>query len=131
GEVTADGMLHSTATGFADWGAGFGVDLNNDNSTSMSCAYNASVHTGVQFTITTDVDLSFLVATVGTDADDDHYMMTIPAGTSGQFQAPFASLMQGGWGTAATWDPATITALQWQAAAGVDYNVTLDDVSFY
>jgi hypothetical protein len=35
------------------------------------------------------------------------------------------------WADPADWDPSKILQLQWQAAASVDFEITLDDVAFY
>ena len=47
------GVLTASASGFTEWGAGFGVSLNNDDTTGAPCPYDASVYDGVRFDITT------------------------------------------------------------------------------
>jgi hypothetical protein len=131
GEPSADGALHSTGSGFTEYGAGVGVDLNNDNAAGEPCEYDASFYTGIQFNLTTDAALSFKVALKATEADSGHYEFPIAATDSGLIQVPFTMLAQPTWAEAATWDPGKIVQLQWQAAADVDFTFTLDDVSFY
>lgn len=126
------GVLHATGSGFADY-VGFGVDLNNDNRNSKPCEYDASVHTGIQFDIMSDVDVLFQVALPGTASSSDHYGITVPASaTLTTFKAPFAMLMQGGWGDETAWDATKILQLQWQVAdPTMAFDITLDNVSFY
>jgi len=125
------GVLHSTGSGFMDY-VGFGVDLNNDNAAGEPCEYDASAHTGIQFDITNDVEVTFQVALPATKTDSDHYGISIPAGTNTGFKAPFASLMQPDWGTATDWDAGKILQLQWQITdPTAAFDITLDNVTFY
>jgi len=126
------GVFSSTATGYTSY-AGFGVSLNANDSTGMDCDYNASVHTGVQFDITTDVAMSFQVAMAATATDSAHFEYVVAAGTSGTVQVPFAMLMQPDWTQLppVTFNAATIQKLQWQSPNGANYTVTIDNVAFY
>jgi len=131
GAPGSGGVLHSTGSGFTEY-VGFGVDLNNDNANQEPCEYDASFHTGIQFDITNDTDVTFQVALPGTTDSSDHYGIAVPAGTNVAFKAPFASLMQGGWGDEAAWDPSKILQLQWQVTdPTAAFDITLDNVTFY
>lgn len=125
------GVLTSSGSGFTEY-VGFGVDLNNDNAAGEPCPYDASFHTGIQFDITNDVEVTFQIALPETAADSGHYGISVPAATNGTFMAPFAMLAQPEWGAAADWDPSKIVQLQWQITdPTMAFDITLDNVSFY
>ncbi len=131
GAPGSGGVLSSSGSGFTEY-VGFGVDLNNDNANSEPCPYDASIHTGIQFDITNDVEVTFQIALPGTVADSGHYGISVPAATNGTFMAPFTMLEQPSWGEAATWDPSKIVQLQWQITdPTMAFSITLDNVSFY
>lgn len=150
GSASATGMMESSGGGFTGWGAGVGVDLNNDNTAMMSCVYNASAYQGVSFTVNTNVTLRFRVSipettesvnggTCMADCNDMHGFAIDPTTAPTPFMVPFASgLAQEGWGAPATFDATRIMQLSWQVVSpnedgmGIpDFSFSVDDVSFF
>lgn len=135
-------VLSFSASGFTDWGSGFGVGFNWN---SGQCTYDASVYDGVEFwlkgegnTRVTLQNLSVRPIALGgqcpTDAScfDSHGVdLTLPA-TWTHFRLPFADFLQAGWGTGVgPLDPAALYVLEFQLGGIGSHSVWLDDVAFY
>lgn len=166
-DASADLVLHSTGEGFSParllpdgsfaFGAGVGAILSVDPTTDEAVPYDASGYAGLGFSFaisfpsSTPVQLSFLVGTSATTPvedggtctegcfDDFGVVGSIPFSPftfSGVL--PFEALTQGGFGTPATFDPATILSLKWiiafpdvgQPASANQFDFQLDDVAF-
>jgi len=148
---TATPKFAATTSGpaFTSYGAGMGFDFNN--TAKKSCPYNASVYTGIKFWAKantgnmTGMTLKAMIkipATTPTTADggtcaakcEDHFFLKpAPALTATwtQYTMPFASIAQDGFGTAATFDKTSLLGVQFQVAASVAFNFSIDDITFY
>lgn len=166
-DASADLVLHSTGEGFSParplpdgtfaFGAGVGAILSIDPATDEALPYDASGYAGIGFSFaisfpsSTPVQLSFLVGTSATTPvenggtctegcfDDFGFVGSIPFSPfSFSGVLPFEALTQGGFGTPATFDPATILSLKWiiafpdvgQSASANQFDFQLDDVAF-
>jgi hypothetical protein len=140
GRGTSTKAVHTTGSGFTDWGAGVGVGLNEDS--SKPCVYDASVHTGIELWAKGDATVRMNVATIAT-ADkteggscstscDDHFGASLDlTSTWTKYTIAFTDLQQAGWGTVASFDAAKLLGLSWQVPGGVDFDFWIDDVTFY
>jgi len=165
-DASANFVLHTAGEGFSSlapqpdgsipFGAGVGAVLSVD-STGFELPYDASGYAGIGFDFSisfpssTPVQLAFLVGTSATtpvelggtctDAcfDDFGFVGTVPFSPfSFSGVLPFEALTQGGFGTPATFDPATILSVKWiiafpdfgQSAAANRFDFQLDNVSF-
>lgn len=154
---TATGVGHSatslkaaltTGSGFKTWGAGLGVDFNN--TPAFSCPYNATAYSGIKFWAKTTATFKAMVQIPATTAKqttadsatcvsttmcNDHYYIQVPVSTAwAQFTITFAdstTFKQEGWGTPATFDKAHLLGLQFQVKQAVDFNISLDDLTFF
>jgi len=141
---TADGYNSTYAActsgaDFAEWGAGLGVNFNTVG--DIGCPYNASVYTGIHFCVkgsgTASVRIP-IAATVpiaegGSCADNcyDHFAISVPLTADWVCQdVRWADLSQGNWGTAATFDPATLISFQVQFAQNTTFEFCIDDLTF-
>lgn len=131
---------HTSGSGFTTWGAGFGFDLNNDGTSKKT--YSVGSFTGVAFYAKgTPFRLKVLTSATVPSTDGgsctgmkcgDNFGTAITATADYQeFVVPFSSLTQEGWGTAATFDPATVIGIQFQVGKGVTFDISIDDVGFY
>jgi hypothetical protein len=142
------------------FGAGVGTVLLFDTNAGKPLPYDASKYGGIAFSFRTvsgqrsPLLVSFLVATTATApidqggncdpatqvCDDDFgFVGTVPPGEFG-FSGGFSwgELRQQGFGTPATFDPATILNIKWimafpnfgQTAADDNFDFQLDDVTF-
>ncbi len=113
---------HTNGSGFSNWGAGMGFDLDNDG-VNPKKTYNVSAFTGITFWAKGSPMIRFKVlvaATVavaqgGTCAANcgDSHGMNIGLNQSWtQYTVPFSSLMQEGWGTAAVFNTSTVLSVQ-------------------
>jgi hypothetical protein len=138
---------HTDGTGFATWGFGMGIDLNNEGDdmggVGMRAVWDGSAHTGIAFRArgTVAMRLKVLVeavvptATGGTCTDmcEDSHGKIIPLGDEWtQYVVPFDELFQEGWGFGEVeLDPATLMSIQFQVAANTDGEVEIDELGFY
>jgi hypothetical protein len=129
-----------TGSGFKDYGAGFGFDLNNDGTTKGT--YDVSAFTGIAFYAKgTPFRLKVLTSatvptaeggTCATTKCSDNFGTAIPATADYQeFVVPFSSLTQEGWGDKVTFDPKTVIGIQFQVKANVTFDISIDDVGLY
>ncbi len=139
-------MAQTSGTGFTLWGAGVGVDLNNegdpDGGDGMRMMYDASAHQGIVFHArgNTAIRVKLLVDAVvpldtggscAADCEDAHGKIVPLSEEWQQFTVGFDEAFQEGWGTAATFDPATLISVQFQVSAGSDFEFALDQIGFY
>jgi hypothetical protein len=133
--------VHFTGSGFTDWGAIVGFNLNDAGLGRH--VYDAGGAGGVTFWMKSDapVNIQFpisqtaLIADGGTCVEatidcNDHFAFSITAPAAGwkQYQVPFTALRQR---SGATWNPATILGLQFLVPGGVSFDVWIDDIAFY
>jgi hypothetical protein len=137
--------MHTTGSGFAEWGAGIGIDLNNEGDpeggNGIKMIYDASGFTGIVLTAKGNAQLRAAVqieATIppaegGTcDIDcDPHGKVLLLTDEWQQFTLPFDQLNQEGWGTPASWDAAKVVGVQFKVAKGVDFDFWVDEIGFY
>jgi hypothetical protein len=140
-------MAHSDGAGFAEWGWGMGIDLNNAGDDmggpGLRMPYDGSAHTGIVFRARGDVSIRLKIlveAIVPADAggtcaemcEDAHGKIIALEGEWTQFVVPFTDLFQEGWGFGEVdLDPATLMSIQFQVAKSTDGMVEIDDVGFY
>jgi hypothetical protein len=131
---------HTSGSGFKDYGAGFGFDLNNDGTTKG--VYSVATFTGIAFWAKgTPFRLNVLTSatvptaeggTCATTKCSDNFGTTIAATADyQQFVVPFSSLKQEGWGDPTTWDATKVLAVQFKLGPNVTFDVSIDDVGLY
>jgi hypothetical protein len=156
---TSKFALHVSAKGFTVWGAGFGSDIAYgldaaaDSGASPRGSYDASGYTGIAFWARSEPGSKpglrlnvadknsapegglCVVDMTGMDPNRcyDDFGATIGITTAWDFfKFPFAEMKQRSFGLkAAAMDTAHLYGLQFQAPAGVDFDVWMDDVEFY
>lgn len=138
---------HTDGTGFATWGFGMGIDLDNAGDdmggVGMRAPWDGSAHTGIAFRArgTVAMRLKVLVeavvptATGGTCTDmcEDAHGKIIPLEDGWtQYVVGFDELFQEGWGFGEVeMDPATLMSIQFQVAANTDGEIEIDELGFY
>ncbi len=146
-----DGSLlgvHVTAdTGFTSWGSGVGFNLKAP-SEDVRLKYDVSRFSGIVFWAragTGTASLRFKVVTADITPNDepggecttncsDAYNAVINLTTTWvEYTIRFADLAQEGWGATPPggFDPTGVLAIQLHAAAGVGFNIWMDDVRFF
>jgi hypothetical protein len=153
---TLSPMFAATTSGpaFTSYGAGMGFDFNN---TAMkACPYDASAYKGITFYAKanaanmTGMTLKAMIkipattpvaqasgACAATSKCEDHYALKpAPALTMTwtKYTITFASAAtfgQNGFGTAATFDPSKIIAMQFQVDKNVKFDFSVDDITFF
>jgi hypothetical protein len=137
--------MHTTGSGFAEWGAGVGVDLNNAGDgmggNGIKMIYDASAFTGIvvmakgsgQVRASVQIEATIPVEEGGTCAlnCDPHGKVLLLSDEWQQFTLEFDELNQEGWGTPAAWNASTIVGLQFKVAANVDFDFWVDEIGFY
>ncbi|WP_437973339.1 hypothetical protein WMF11_31080 [Sorangium sp. So ce295] len=134
----------SWGTGFTEWGAGFGFDLNSPE--GVKATYDASAYTGITFWAKlgpgSGTSATVMISDPGTDAAGgacsdkcDAWQKTFAATEEWQqFTIPFAELKQGGWGDPAGTeqiDAAKLYSLQFQIGKAPKFDLYIDDLGFY
>jgi hypothetical protein len=131
--------LHTWGSGFDDWGAMVRADFNVQ--TGMAEPYDASAYTGVKlWARSNDLDTYRIRVQIPTPATDDncfqcgdHFGTTVETTPDwSEFVVPFEQMAQEGFGT-------EVGQLELEQAIGVqlgfprgeDFDVWIDDVSFY
>jgi hypothetical protein len=137
--------VHFTGSGFTDWGAILGLNLDSDGINRN--AYHAPGVGGLTFwmkstvpvTVEALTEATVLVANGGqcdenvTPQDcNDHFSFQITGPDAGwkQYEIPFSALRQTAGGTA-TWDPTQLLGFQFLAGPHAAFDVWIDDVAFY
>ena len=136
----------TSGSGFAEWGAGMGFDFQNDGVTKTP--YDASEFTGIAFHAKGNVSLrvnlmtnAILDETLGGacvpeggdtgDCGDGHGVDVDLTDSWTQYQIPFDSVTQAGWGVAADFNPAEIISMHFQVAQGQDFEIGIDNIGLY
>jgi hypothetical protein len=138
---------HVSGSGFTDWGAGMGGDLNNDGSAKGT--YDASGYEGLAFWAKGNgaVRVGFATsATVpeagggdcvpgagdGEECENGHGKVYSLGSEWEQYLLPFDEAAQDEtWGQQVAFDPSTIMSVEVGFDAGVDFDVYLDEIGFY
>ena len=138
--------LHTTGSGFAEWGAGIGIDLNNagdpeGGGNGIKMPYDASAFTGIVLRAkgVTQIRASVqLVATIPPEEGgtcemdcDPHGKVLLLTDEWQEFLLPFDTLTQEGWGTPAAWDASTLVGLQFKTGANATFDFWIDEIGFY
>jgi hypothetical protein len=156
GEGGARGSLyaaHLTGKGWKEWGAGLGLDLNDPGPATptdpdLRKPYDASMYTGIAFEAKGNVPLRVSVAEIATietteggtcvksEEDgkmcDDTHGKKIALGKGWKtYELPFSDLHQEGQGLPAALDLKTLTGLQFQVDANLEFDFSVDNVRFY
>lgn len=134
-----DYAIRTWGSGFTDWGAEIGISFNYDG--FGDCAYDVSSFAGVSFWAKGEGEIDFLVATeptvpvsfggtcTGTCWDD--FGIVIELGDEWQhYEVRWEDLAQQGWGTRATFDPASVMWLHWSDRSAESFDIWLDDIYF-
>jgi hypothetical protein len=137
--------------GFASWGAGVGLDLNDPGllppPMTDRAAYDSSAYKGIAFAAKGSGLLRFEVGTsavetniaggtclVGTTNPScgDNHGVNIPLTSEWkQYSVPFNKLTQEGFGLRVPFDPKKVVALYWSMPAGQPFDYSIDDVGFF
>lgn len=132
--------LHLSGQNFTEWGAGFSVDLRE-----RSLPYDASAYVGLKFWARGDQPLRLVVVqqdlatggacnTCSSASSDDcglFYGTTVSLGDAWtQYTVPWGALAQATAGSTA-FAPDQLTLLEFEAPAAEQFELWLDDVSFY
>lgn len=150
----ADGSAFAASTsgsGFTEWGAGMGFDLNNPAAIGLTGPrgkYDASGYRSLAFKARGNVAVLVTVETVGVTPTDRGGTCT-PSTTEGMecedlhgksinltsewkdYEIELASLRQGGWGKMVPFEPSEVTAVLFQIDKDLMFDVAVDDVRFY
>lgn len=141
----------TSGSGFTEWGAGMGFDLNNPEAVGMTggrARYDASRYQGLVFQARGNVAVRVALETAGvTPADrggtctpgtmegqecEDLHGVTLDLTTEWQeYQVPFARLRQGGWGQAVPFDATAVTAVLFTVDQNQSFDIAVDDVRFH
>lgn len=140
-------MAQTSGSGFSEWGAGLGVDLNNegdpDGGDGMRMTYDASAYQGIVFHArgTTPIRVKLLIDAIVPEAaggscvaekcEDAHGKIITLTDEWVQYTVDFDEAFQEGWGEAADFDPGTLLSVQFQVDPNTDFDFALDQVGFY
>jgi hypothetical protein len=131
--------MHTSGSGFSDWGAGLGVALH------LSCPYDGSAYAGIAFYARGMGPLTIKVKTAATSPVSeggscvatcyDHFKKDIALTSSwSRYEIHWADLAQGGWGTPATFASAALMGINFEvvttAGTPVSFDFWIDDLSF-
>jgi hypothetical protein len=131
-----NGALHTTGTGYTEWGGGVGTNLIG---APMLTPVDASKYRGIKFKASGKTPMKFLIGTVATMPEFgrckkcyDHYMKTIKdlSDEPKVYEITWDELKQTGWGDKVKFDNKTIVALNFTSKDAVPWDFTLDDVAF-
>jgi expansin (peptidoglycan-binding protein) len=131
--------LHTSGSGFTDWGAGLQVDLNNTGSGAASRQpFDASAYTGVTFYargsgelrvefVTRETSESSQGGTCVEGCYDAHGSAVLALTAEWKaFTLHFEDLAQEGWGTAVDFSAASLLGLNFKALKGATADATFD-----
>ena len=137
--------MHTTGSGFSEWGGGIGIDLNNagdpDGGNGIKMTYDASAYTGIvlrakgnaQIRASVQIEATIPPEEGGTcELDcDPHGKVLLLSDEWQEFTLTFDQLSQEGWGTAAAWDATKVVGVQFKAAKDVEFDFWVDEIGFY
>ncbi|WP_438022711.1 hypothetical protein [Sorangium sp. So ce233] len=135
----------SQGSGFEDWGAGVGFDLNSLS--GEKTAYDASGYTGIKFWAkvgpTSATAAKVMISDQSTAPEggvcttgcNDNWAKSLSLTEEWkEFTIPFAALTQGGWGDPAATDAvdaSKIYSIQFQFNTVPEFDLCIDDITFY
>jgi hypothetical protein len=141
----------TTGSGFTEWGAGMGFDLNNPEAvgeTGMRGPYDVSGYSMVAFSAKGNVLIRVALETLAVipvdrggscvagateeeACDDLHGVNLALTDDWKDYTISFSQLRQGGWGKAFPFEPEQATALLFQTEKDLEFDFAVDDVRFY
>ncbi len=136
----------TAGSGFVEWGAGMGFDLNNMGDgmggAGIKEKHDGSKHTGIAFYAKGTTPVRFKLLTTGVtptaeggtcemECSDAHGKVVALSSDWKQFVIPFADMYQEGWGTAADFDATALVGIQFQVAKATDFDFEVDQIGFY
>jgi len=151
GRVDSIVAVQTTGSGFYDWGATLGVNLDGA-SVATRLPYDVSGHKGITFWArrgSTSYPTSMTVeivqqntsktgegGTCGTSTScSDHYAYTVTVGSTwAQYQLPFSSFYQSGWGLVKARDLANVLGFEFlikYPQSSYSFDLQIDDLAFY
>lgn len=127
-------------SGFSDWGAGIGFDLNSFGGARET--YDVSAFTGIAFWAKGTTNLRVAVVDAATipiadggtcaaNCSDTHGRSIALTQSWEQYTVSFAEVTQSGWGTQVTFDETNVLGLQLDIEPGVDFEIWIDQIGFY
>jgi hypothetical protein len=131
-----NGVLHTTGTGYTEWGGGVGTNLIG---APMLTPVDASKYRGIKFKASGKTPMKFLIGTVATMPEFgrckkcyDHYMKVIKdlSDEPKVYEITWDQLKQTGWGDKVKLDVKSIVALNFTSKDAMPWDFTLDDVAF-
>ncbi|MCA9680934.1 MAG: hypothetical protein KC457_01965 [Myxococcales bacterium] len=131
--------MHTSGSGFSEWGAGIGTDVNGEGGIKMT--WDASQYSGIvlmargsgQVRAVLQIEATVPPEEGGTCAAncDPHGKILVLSDSWQQFTIPFNQLTQEGWGTPASWDASTLVGIQFKVAANANFDFRVDEIGFY
>jgi hypothetical protein len=131
--------IHTSGSGFSDWGAGLGVALH------ASCPYDGSAYAGIAFYAKGPGPLTIKVKTAATTPVGeggsctatcyDHFKKDLAlTGSWSRYEIAWTDLAQAGWGTPAAFSPAALIGVNFEIVTTpgmpVSFDFWIDDLSF-
>ena len=137
-------------SGFTAWGAVFGVGFGASSAPGVAAtpsSYDASAVNGIRFWMRSTTPVTVNIPTTETipigsggecvdAADEDNcyndfgFSITAPSRDWVQYEVPFNALGQRPGGSA-LWNPRHVMNVQFNVPANVEFDVSIDDLSFY
>jgi hypothetical protein len=131
-----NGALHTTGTGYTEWGGGVGTNLIG---APMLTPVDASKYRGIKFKASGKTPMKFLIGSVATMPEFgrckkcyDHHMKLIKdlSDEPKVYEIKWEELKQTGWGDKVKFDVTKIVALNFTSKDAMPWDFTLDDVAF-
>jgi hypothetical protein len=137
--------------GFAAWGAGIGLDLNDPGlappGMTDRAPYDCSAFKGIAFAAKGTGNLRFEVGTAAVETNTaggtclvgttnpscgDNHGVNIPLTSQWRtYAVPFAALTQEGFGLRVPFDSKKVVALYWSVSEGQPFDYSITDVGFF
>jgi hypothetical protein len=141
GRGTSRYAAHLAGSGFTEWGAGMGLNLNLRDLSRQP--YDATTVDGIKFWMksTSPVFVAFAtpqtdVPSIGGQCEESNcgnpfaFQITAPGPGWVEYEVPFTALGQFPGGTL-TWNPRNLVGLEFSAPPGAPFDVWVDDLRFY
>lgn len=135
--------MHASGSGFTNWGAGLGLDLNNPGQHADTKApYDASEFTGIEFWARSARPMSIAIALPDANTDPSggrcsacghHWHTTVAVESEWKrFAIEFGKLVldPGTEPAPAAPDLRTLTSIQFRVNANIEYDFWIDDLAF-
>jgi hypothetical protein len=152
GADTPLGSARMRGSGFTEWGAGLGFDLNSVyddiTATEIRKTYDVTPFMGVAFKAKGNTRIRFAASTVPTETvefggtcvnpavgektcNDTHGTWITVSPEWKSFAIPFSKLTQQGFGPRVEFKHIEVMAIHFQVMEGVNFDISIDDVGFY